>query len=198
MKSRAPRKTGSVMLEFALAAPILLALIFFCLQIAHVWLARIVVQYAAYAAARSMVTAHPSEYTRVAQQAGEQVCAWVIMGQASGEREKLIPGWGHIPGSGAVARKTRVEAEILDEWNVKATVELDFGLVYPIAGPIMAWGMNPWAGGNEWREQRADATGNRHRYQDSVPYPHVILRETAIMSKPFKTLYPTGVPAGGW
>lgn len=192
------QRQGSILLEFALAAPILLALIFFCLQIAHIWLARIVVQYAAYSAVRSMLTAHPGEYVAASQQAGEQICAWVIMGQAAGERQRDIPGWGEIPGSGAVARKTRVRVETLDEWNLKATVELDFGLVYPIAGPMLAWGMNPWGQGSEWVEQRADATGNRHRYRDSVPYPHVVLRESAIMSKPFKTLYPTGVPAGGW
>ncbi len=187
-------QSGSVMLEFALAAPLLFALVFFCLQIAHVWLARQVVQYAAFAAARTLVTAHPSEYERAARRAAEQVCAWVVIGQAPAEPEREIPGWGPIPGSGAVARKTRVRTAAPDEWNVQATVELDFALLYPIAGPMIAWGVNP---SGDWTEKHVDKTGDAHRRTDSVPYPHLVLRETAILSKPFKTLHPTGVAPGG-
>lgn len=191
-------KRGSVLLEFVLAAPILLALVFLCLQVSHVWVARLVTQYAAYSAARTAVTAHPSEYVQAGQQAAEQVCAWVVMGHPMGSTEKTIPGWGSIPGTGAIADKTKVTMERVGDYNIRATVEFDFGLIFPIAGPMLAWSADPHARGQEWQAQHADSTGNRHLNRDAVGYPHMRLTETAIISKPFHTLYPTGVPAGGW
>lgn len=190
-------RDGAVLLEFVLVAPVLFTVIFFCLQIAHVWMARQVVQYASFAAARSMLTAEESEYRAVAQRSAEQVTAWVVMGQADGEPEKTIPGWGAIPGSGAVERKTST-AVGSGKWHVEAEVTLDFGLIWPIAGAIIGWGVNPWAFGNEWAEQRADETGNRHRFRDTVEYPHIRITETTVLSKPFVTLYPVGLPEGGW
>ena len=50
---RARSREGSVMLEFALAFPIVLVLILGCVQFAHLWVARVVVHYAAYCAARA-------------------------------------------------------------------------------------------------------------------------------------------------
>lgn len=189
---------GSVLVEFVFAFPLMLALLFACMQIAHIWTARLVVYYAASAAARTLVTAHESEYQAAAQQAAEQVLAWTVIGQAFGEPQKLLPGWGAIPGSGSIERKTRVDVQAIDDWNFRVDVEFDFGLIMPIAGPMIAWAVNPWGHETEWEETRADPTGNAHRFIDTVPYPHLILRETAIVAKPFKTLYPTGVPAGGW
>lgn len=46
-------REGSVMLEFALAFPVVLVLMLGCVQFAHIWVARVVVHYAAYCAARS-------------------------------------------------------------------------------------------------------------------------------------------------
>jgi len=185
---------GSVMLEFVLAFPLVLTLIFGAAQLAHIWIARQVVVYAAYAAARAALVCHESEWKKAGQQAAEQVCAWVVIGQAAGEPRKRIPGWGAIPGSGSVARKTQVTVEKLDEWTVKATVEFDFGLVMPIAGPVIGWAVNP----TEWQERRADVTGDRHRHQDTVQYPHVRFRETAVLTKPYVTLPRSGLPVAGW
>ncbi len=200
VKSRDHRtdRYGSVLLEFVFAFPLMLALLFACMQIAHIWTARLVVYYAATAAARTILTAHESEYEDAAQQAAEQVLSWTVIGQAFGEIPKEVPGWGLIPGSGSIDRKTRVEVQAIDDWNYRVDVEFDFGLIMPIAGPMIAWAVNPWGQGTEWLEPRADPTGNAHRYLDTVAYPHVVLRESALVAKPFKTMYPTGVPAGGW
>lgn len=46
-------RQGTVMLEFVLAFPVVLVLILACIQIAHIWMARLVVHYAAYCAARA-------------------------------------------------------------------------------------------------------------------------------------------------
>lgn len=187
-------------MEFVLAFPLVLTLLLGCMQIAHLWLARQVVQYAAFCAARAALVSRmeSEEYKEAGRQAAEQACAWIVVGQAAGEPEKRIPGWGTIPGTGAIGRKTKVTVEKLGSWNVKATVQFDFALVMPIAGPIIGWLVNPWQYGNEWTEQRADATGDAHRYADSIQYPHVRFEETVTLSKPYVTLPAMGLPPGGW
>lgn len=198
-RAHANEDHGSVLLEFVFAFPLMLALLFASMQIAHIWTARLMVYYAATAAARTLVTAHDSEYEAVAQRAAEQVLSWTVIGQGFGDPLKILPGWGAIPGSGAINRKTRVDVQPIDEWNYRVDVEFDFGLIMPIAGPMIAWAVNPWGQEDDaWLETRLDPTGNFHRDIDTVPYPHLVLRETALVAKPFKTMYPTGVPAGDW
>ncbi len=186
---------GSMLLEFILAMPLLLLLMLGCMQIAHIWVARLVTYYAATAAARALLTAHESEYQWAAAKAAMGVLSWVVIGEAK-EDETLrssVPGWGTIPGTGSVRHKTRVTITPLNSgvpWNFRVDVEFDFALVMPIAGPIIAWGVNPWEYGKEWQEQHADVTSNRYRNVDIVGYPHIILHETAIISKPYQTRYP--------
>ncbi len=185
---------GSVMLEFVISFPLVLTLILGAAQFGHIWLARQAVSYAAYAAARTALVCEKGEYQEACQKAAEEVCAWVVVGQAAGESEKNIPGWGKIPGSGAVGRKTEVKIEELDDWNIKATVTMDFALVMPIAGAVIGWAVNPL----EWVEHKQDVTGDKHRYQDSIQYPHVRFQETVVLAKPYKTMPRRNVPRGGW
>ena len=60
------------MLEFSLALPLLLLLFFAVIQFTQLWLARVMVHYAAYNAARAMLVSHDSEYQASAQRAAEQ------------------------------------------------------------------------------------------------------------------------------
>ncbi|MDT8389371.1 MAG: TadE/TadG family type IV pilus assembly protein [Lentisphaeria bacterium] len=185
---------GSVTLEFVLAFPVVLTLIMGAAQFGHIWMARQVVSYAAFAAGRAALICHDSERDQACRQAAEEVCAWVSIGQASGEAEKKIPGWGKIPGSGAVNRKTTVKIDDVDDWTVKVTVDFDFALVMPIAGAVIGWAVNPY----EWTERRADMTGDAHRHQDSIGYPHLRFSETSIVCKPYKTMPKNNLPSGGW
>ena len=125
----------------------------------------------------------------------EQVCAWIIKGHAPGEADKVVPGWGPIPDSGAVHRKVRVTVSERP-WNVEATVEHDFALLLPIVGPMIGWLVNPWRQGQEWIEQRADETGNAGS-PDILFLPHIRFRERAVLPKPYVTVLPSGLP-GGW
>ena len=180
-----------------MAAPVLLLLMLACMQISHIWLARQVAHYSAFAAARAGLVCKSGEFDDAAKQAAEQVCAWVVIGQSAGEDAKLIPGWGAIPGSGAIERKTRVKTSLAEPKSATATVEFDFALLMPIAGPAIGWLVNPWRQGNEWLEQQADPTGNRHRMQDTMQYPHLLFRESVQLPKPYKTLVGSDLPAGG-
>ena len=194
--ARAPA-AGAVMLEFVLAFPLILTLILACMQFAHIWMAKQVVHYAAFCAARAALVCEAGEYDRAAQQAAEQVCAWIDRGMTGGERDKRIPGWGDIPGSGGVGRKTRVTIEKVGRWNVKATVENDFAMVFPLAGPMIGWAMNPWRENQEYLEQHADESGNLGD-ADLVRYPHLRFKEVVVLPKPYVTLPKMGLPASGW
>ena len=189
--------SGSVMLEFVLSFPIILALMLGCMQFSHIWMAKQVVHYSAYCAARAALVCEEGEYQKAGQQAAEQVCAWVDRGMLSGESDKRVPGWGQIPGSGGVKRKTKVRIEKEGQWNIKATVENDFALVFPIAGPMIGWGVNPWEFGREWLEQRVDDSGNIGM-ADLVQYPHIKFTEVVVLPKPYVMLPKSGLPAPGW
>lgn len=178
------------MLEFILAFPIVLTLILACVQFSHIWLARQVVHHAAYCAARSCLVSHDSEYTPVAKRSAVAVCAWIVKGHSAGESDEIVPGWGGIPGSGGADRKTRVSIDASDQWNVTATVEHDFALIVPIAGPMIGWLVNPWRQGSEWLEQRADPSGNIGS-ADLLRHPHIVFKETVSLPKPYVTVTPT-------
>ena len=189
---------GSVMLEFVLAFPLVLTLILACMQLAHLWLAKEVVHYAAFCAARASLVCETSEYQGAGQRAAEQVCAWIAEGNTAGEQDKQIPGWGAIPGSGGVSRKTKATIASEGRWNIRATVSHDFALIFPLVGPMIGWGMNPWAKGQEYVEQQpVDSTGNIGD-PDRVRYPHLRLTETVILPKPYATVSKMKIPVAGW
>ncbi|MBV5336251.1 hypothetical protein JZU48_04515, partial [bacterium] len=153
-----------------------------------------VVHSAAFCAARAALVCEKGEYQAAGQQAAEQVCAWIVHGRTGGEQDKRIPGWGAIPDSGGLRRKTKARLEDVGRWNVRATVTHDFALIFPLVGPIIGWGVNPWQGGQEYVEQHADNTGNIGE-ADMVRFP---LTETSVLPKPYVTVARTGVPASGW
>ena len=184
------------MLEFVIAFPVVITLVMGCMQFTHIWLGRLVVHYAAYAAARAALVCEESEWQAAGKQAAEQVCAWVVNGMTDAETDKVIPGWGEIPGSGGVARKVKVTISLVDKWNIKAEVEHDFALIMPIAGPMIGWLENPWDTGVEYLEQQEDTTGNIGN-GDMVRYPHIKFTETVYMPKPYVTVPKMGIP-GGW
>ena len=192
------QSAGSVMLEFVLAAPVVLSLILACMQFAHIWMAKQVVHYAAFCAARATLVCHKSERNKAAEQAAQQVCAWIVHGQTAGEPDKRIPGWGPIPGSGGAPRKTRIKRiRDIGRWNVEVTIQHDFALLFPLVGPMIGWALDPWGEHDAWLEKKVDATGNIGK-QDVVQYPHIRFTETVVLPKPYVTVSKMGLPAPGW
>ena len=170
------------MLEFLISFPLILTLMFGAIQLAHVWMARVVVHYAAYCAARSMLVCKPTEYQSAAERAARHICAWIHVGTESGEF--TLPGWGAIRGSGGYDTATRVTTATDDpEWNVHAEVQHDFGLMVPIVGPILA-ALQP----NPSLELIETA-------QWDYPYPTITLTETVYLSKPYRCTMETKWPA---
>jgi hypothetical protein len=182
---------GAVMMEFVIAFPVVLILCLGAIQFAHIWMAKQVVHYAAYCAARAeLVDGNP-------QAAARTVCAWISFSKASGDVDVELPGWGAIKGSGGIDRKLAVEVEhllppldvpvpaalALTPHDIRATVSFDLPLMTPIVGPMIGWGVNT-RGSVAWEEQRLDTTGNIHRDVDLTEYPHLRLSETTTLHKP--------------
>lgn len=183
------RGKGSMLMEAVVCLPVLLVLILGCMQIAHIWFARQMVQYAAYAAARSLLVVSNPDHKKavepggVAWKAAAQVCAWVAL---SGHGHQIgVPGWGEISGSGSMEEKLKLSLDQpYGEWYPGVTVQFDFPLVMPIAGPLIGWGVNPWKKGREWSKQHADMTDNRHR-SEAMRYPYIRFKESAAFPKPY-------------
>jgi hypothetical protein len=211
MKMKLIRHTGSAMMEFVLVMPLLFVMIMGVLQVAHIWMARQVVHYAAYCAARSTLTANHDlmRDQSVATDAALRVCAWIAFDDDGGAGQDVteIPGWGTIPFSGSVKKRTRVVTGYTDSeymgmigacpWQTRAVVEFDFALLMPVAGQMMSYLVKP-SGDAVAQQIRAGIiavkpgmgwTGQEEKKNYS--YPYITLKEMCILPKPYSTaIYP--------
>lgn len=74
--SRSSRR-GSIMMEFVISMPILFLLIMLTLQYAHVWMAKQMLSYAAFCAARSTLACAPGEQQKATREAAKRALAWM-------------------------------------------------------------------------------------------------------------------------
>ena len=213
MKKRT--RYGSVMMEFVLVMPLLFVMIMGVLQIAHIWMARQVVHYAAYCAARSTLTANTKVFSdqAVAYNAAYRVCAWIAFDDtADGSAQEVteIPGWGKIPFSSSVKKRTRVYTGITDlpyaaalkhsPWQTRAVVEFDFALLMPVAGQMMSY-LAKQDAGSVAGQIRSGAIGVRpgvgwsgQEEKKNYPYPYITLKEMCVLPKPYNTaIYPVSL-----
>jgi hypothetical protein len=202
--------TGSAMMEFVLVMPLLFVMIMGVLQIAHIWMARQVVHYAAYCAARSTLTANHVQFRdqSVATAAALRVCAWIAFDDGEGSTQDVeIPGWGTIPFSGSVKKRTRVVTGYTDSeymgmlgscpWQTRAVVEFDFALLMPVAGQMMSYlfkqdtdtVIQKIRSGEISVKPGVGWTGQEEKKNYS--YPYITLKEMCILPKPYSTaIYP--------
>ena len=167
---------GTALMECVLVMPLLVFMIFMLIQLSLVCMARQVLHYAAYSAARATLVYHPNEYGGmngenfvfyekfgVAYQAACQALAWV--GQVGGGDAKMwIPDWGQIPASGYIRDQVSIDctnsAMLSAEQAggvsqshvpaVKVTVRFHYPLQIPMAGTIIAYFAGGGDGGANW------------------------------------------------
>ena len=192
--------------------PLLFVMIMGVLQVAHLWMARQVVHYAAYCVARSTLTANHSLFRDqpVATDAALRVCAWIAFddeGDGDAQEVTEIPGWGKIPFSESVKKRTRVYTGYSDTeyvgmmgtcpWQTRAVVEFDFALLMPVAGQMLSYLKKPSAdevaqqirGGVIAVKPGMGWTGQEEKKNYS--YPYITLKEMCILPKPYSTaIYP--------
>ena len=160
--------SGSVMLEFVIGFPLVLVLMFACIQFSEIWIARMVAHYGAFCAARTSLVCKDGSNSAAPAKAAAQVC------------NLLRQSWGVQSGD---RNSTQVDSS--PTWNVTATHTYKLSLITPIVGQIIAWGMNPWDEKSPWQTKIG---GN----QDSLGYPTIELKETVILPKPYKTMVDAG------
>ena len=199
------RRRGSVTLETVLALPVILSLILVMVQLAHLWMGKMALNYAAYCAARAaLVTVCGSAGPSAANDSWATPAELEQAGHAFSRRHPTMEAelWGNraaqqvmdlfAPNLSA-ERKIKVTIQEEPNRNVGAVVEYDMALVVPVAGPMIAWGMNPW-GADPWGVDanlvaREKVSGEHYRVQDGTEYPYFRLSSEVWMPKPYVTLF---------
>jgi len=201
---------GQALVEFAFAFPLQLLIMFAIMQLALLYVAKQVVSYASYSAARSaMVADTVADAQRRARDAAALVCAPItgptVEGSnfnyaylQSGSALTAVPGWGYVPKSG-ISRllKTYVSQPAFSEnGEVTVTVTHYYELVFPVVGRAFAWlagsGSAEAAGAripDATGPGGTSATGSERTFEESVGIwqvsaPHVRLRETTTLAIP--------------
>ena len=165
-------KRGSVMMEFVITMPILIVLLMLVFQFSLLWLAREQTAWAAYCAARSMLSYCQSEQQEAAEKAARLALSWVNGAGASG-RSQSIPGWGNVPNSGGMDKRVRVSLSNSQGRRV-ATVKYD----YPLGIPVASLMISAAAGGDEGKMTLGGWIGTPVRKDG---YPYVTLTETCVL-----------------
>lgn len=196
---------GSVMLETVFVFPLLFTLIMGIGQFAHILLAREMVAYAAFAAARAALpmsdtadNGAPSETQIAALQAAKQICAVITLGSEGSEGASIIqlPWLGPIAGSEALTQKLRVSTEHVPNVYERVTVSMDFPLVFPVAGNLIGGVSNLLDPAQPAGTTAPDKVVWSHRYNSGFFNPHLTITETAVAAKPFTVVTRNNLPAG--
>ncbi len=206
MRSHRVIRRGSMMLEFVLVMPIAFVLVMMVLQFAHIWMARQVVKYASYCAARATLTARTEFASAHAYAAAKQVCAWVTFadsmttdGVTNGTDAVSIPGWGTIPNSSTVDARLSVTTGSALPWEARTTVAFKFPLLMPVVGETIHLLVNE-TDEEDFEKEVANTTtnglfaifGEAPKDRNGVgDFPYLTLTETCVLPKPYSTdVYP--------
>lgn len=128
------RDGGQALVEYAIVFPIQLMLTLAVIQLAHVFVAKQVLEYAAFCGARaalvgeSPTTAACIPISSIAGTSG-----------ASFSDSISIPGWGTLPRSGAAEQKTIVNVQAITQSGspaIRCDIEHDYELRVPIGNYV--------------------------------------------------------------
>jgi len=129
---------GQAIAEFAIAFPVLLMLVLGIVQISLMFVARNVVEYAAFAAARAELVGEDAE------RAAQTVCS-TISGPSYTHgtgRPITVPGWGELPRSESSSLKTSV-ALIDSNDNGSGFVTVEVTHLYELVVPVVSLIFSP-------------------------------------------------------
>ena len=170
-------ESGSILMETLIAMPLLIALTFGVLQLAHIQIARQVVSYAAYAAARAALPAADGKEEEAARKAAQRILCW-LTASADGTRNGVL-----MPDPDSKATKDRILEFKLTRPDRAREVELKFAfpLVMPLAAQIIAWQFNPV----DFTKGQAGSHISTRKFGDSFTGPHLIFHERISLPKPY-------------
>lgn len=200
---------GQALVEFAFAFPLQLLAMFAIMQLAMVYVAKQVVVYASYSAARAaMVAEDTAEASDRARRSAALICS-PITGptvQGSDYHEATlnseinmieVPGWGCVPKSGISSLlKTYVSEPVFSgDGEVTVSVTHYFELVFPVVDYAFSWlsGSGPSHAAGDMPDATGPggsrALGGEAAFEESVGIwnvdaPHMRLRHTTTLSIP--------------
>lgn len=193
-------RSGTVLMEAVLCLPLLLLLLTGIVQFARIWEARLLVQYAAYNAARAALVYNPSDYGDASLpgrfffhehrgpvwQAAVNTLAWKSATMNGGDN-LLFPGFAGanaVQNSLAIWGQTTVHMGRSWESNgmVCVTINFQFPLLFKIFDPS-------WLTPSERREEVE--VGEKDPLTSLNDFATFSLTESCILPKPWSTdLYP--------
>lgn len=184
---------GSVMMESVLMLPIMLIALMAAVQIAHIFFARHITEYAAFSAARSgRVALTPAVASENALKAAKQACSILALTAPAGHSGALyaLPWLGEVAGSQNLDNKLSVRCPLdsAPRGAFAAEVTMHFPLVVPVVNQFLS-GILKFR--DEVLPQSASATspgileeGTPHSYSrsyDGDVFPHITITRRALV-----------------
>ena len=171
------RENGSMLLETVVAMPLLLALTFGVLQIAHIHVARQVASYAAYAAARATLPVEEGKEKKAAEETARRVLCWLAAAPDASRDGVLMPD----PNAKYVKDRLLLCNVRKDGWTREVELKFAFPLVIPFAAQIIGKGFNP----ADFSTSERGAHITEQKFGDAFEGPHLILHERMRIVKPY-------------
>ena len=130
---------GQAIVEYAIVFPIQLMLTLGVIQLAHIFVAKQVLEYGAYCGARAKMIGLSDNDARTAALIPISKIAGVS--GVSTPDSIILPGWGTLPKFGAAAEKTQTDFRTYTEANtqvVSCTLQHNYELSVPVGNLVVA------------------------------------------------------------
>lgn len=170
-------RTGSILMETVLVMPLFLAMVMGALQFAHIYIGKQIVNYAAFSAARSTLSAKAGDEQTKAEEAAKRVLSWLILAPEKETDGVLMPNYS---GDDMKSHLLGVKVETKEKWLKAVEVRFAFPLEFPLAAQIIRWGMN--LPGYEFEKKHSVGIDLKLA---GVTTPHLVLTERCILPKPY-------------
>ena len=171
------KEQGSVLMETVIVMPLLIALIFGALQMAHIHVARQIVSYAAYAAARSTLPVAEEKEEEEAKKAAQRILCWLVASPDTLHDGVMMPD----PEAKSVKDRLLEFNVTKNGWNNEVELKFAFPLVMPLAAQIIAWRFNPV----DYTQGEAGDHISTENFGDEFTGPHLIFHERMSIPKPY-------------
>ena len=168
---------GSMLMETVVVLPLLVALIMGALQMAHIHIARQVVSYAAYAAARATLPVEKSKEKDEAEKAARRILCWLVASPDAMHDGVMMPD----PEAKAVKDRLLKFELKQNDWDREVELRFAFPLTMPLAAQIIGRRYNPVDNTYEQPGEHI-STGN---FGDDFRGPHLIFHERMSIPKPY-------------
>lgn len=172
-------KRGSVLMETVLVMPLLLSVVMGALQFAHIHIAKQIVGYAAFSAARAVLSAKESGEQRAAEEAARRILSWLILPPNGEINGVLMPDYAGVD---MKSHLIKVDVKTQADWIKTVEIQFAFPLDFPVAAQIIRWGMNIPA--YDFTRNAASSQGIDLSLAGNNG-PHLVLTERCALPKPY-------------